>query len=57
MDAGVQPSLHTNFHHQIVYEKSNLKIQYPLPYEREVVSFPGNNMCDPGDFNILLIRM
>lgn len=57
MDAGVQPSLHTNFHHQIVHEKSNLKIQYPLPYEREVVSFPGNNMCDPGDFNILLIRI
>ena len=39
MDAGVHPSLHANCHHQIVYAKFNLKIHYPLPYEREVWHF------------------
>ena len=28
--------LHTNCHHQIVFEKFDLKIYYPPPYEREV---------------------
>ena len=39
MDAGVHPSLHTSYHHQIVYAKFNLKILYPPPYEREVWHF------------------
>ena len=34
MDAGVHTSLHANCHHQIVYAKFNLKIEYPPPYER-----------------------
>ena len=29
MDSGVHASLHPNFHHQIVYAKLNLKIEYP----------------------------
>ena len=39
MDAGIHPSLHASFHHQIVYAKFNLKIYYPPPYEREVWHF------------------
>ena len=33
-DSRVHASLHSNFHHQIIYGKFNLKIFYPLPYER-----------------------
>ena len=29
-------SLHVNCHHQITFEKFNLKIYYPPPYERVV---------------------
>ena len=39
MDADVYLSLHANCHHQIVYAKSDLKIHYPPPYEREVWHF------------------
>ena len=30
------PSLHPNCHHQVICAKSNLKVHYPSPYEREV---------------------
>ena len=39
MDAGLRPSLHANYHHQILYAKFNLKIHYPPQYEREVCIF------------------
>ena len=39
MDAGIHPSLHASRHHQIVYAKFNLKINYPPPYQREVWHF------------------
>ena len=32
----IHPSLHRNCHHQIVYVKLNLKIEYPTLYERLV---------------------
>ena len=35
-ESGVRPSLHPNCHHQVIYPKFNLKVQYPPPYEREV---------------------
>ena len=34
VDYGVHPSLHSNCHHQIIYCKFNLIIEYPPPYER-----------------------
>ena len=34
--SGVHPSLHPNCHHQVIYAKFNLKVHYPIPYEREV---------------------
>ena len=33
VDSGVHPSLHPNCHHQIIFCKFNLMIQYPPPYE------------------------
>ena len=36
IDSGVHPSLHPNCHHQIVFSKFNLKIEYPPPYKRLV---------------------
>ena len=36
MESGVHSSLHSNCHHQTVYARFNLKIYYPLPYEREI---------------------
>ena len=34
MDSGVHASLHRNCHHQVVYTKLNLKMEYPPLYER-----------------------
>ena len=31
VELGVHPSLHPNCHHQIIFEKFNLKIYYPPP--------------------------
>ena len=36
MDAGVHPSLHSKCHHQVIYVKLNLQIEYPPPYTREI---------------------
>ena len=36
MDSGVHPFLHSNYHHQIIYPKRDLKVFYPRPYERTV---------------------
>ena len=36
MDSGVHPSLHPNYHNQIVYAKFNLEIHFPTSYKREM---------------------
>ena len=36
MDAGVHPSLHSKCHHQVIYAKLNLQIEYPPLYTREI---------------------
>ena len=36
MESGIHSSLHSNYHHQIVFAKFNLFIFYPPPYERTV---------------------
>ena len=33
VDNGVHPTLHGNCHHQIIFSKFNLMIEYPPPYE------------------------
>ena len=33
-DSGVHPTLRGNCHHQIIFSKFNLVIEYPPPYER-----------------------
>ena len=44
MESGVHPSLHSNGHHQITYAKFNLRIHYPLPYEREIWHYQKANI-------------
>ena len=39
MDAGVHPSLHSKCHHQVLYAKLNLQIEYPPRYNHEVWDF------------------
>ena len=36
MYSGIHPSLDQNCHHQVIFCKLNLKIEYPQPYAREV---------------------
>ena len=36
LDSGIHSSLHPNCHHQIIYSKINLLIEYPPTYERMV---------------------
>ena len=36
MEFGLHSSLHKNCHHQTICTKFNVKIYYPLPYEREI---------------------
>ena len=43
MDSSVHGSLHPNCHHQIVYSKLNLKIEYPPSYERLVWDYNKTN--------------
>ena len=44
MESEVHSSLHPNFHHQITYAKFNLKIHYPVPYEREIWHYDQPNV-------------
>ena len=46
VDCGVHPSLHPNSHHQIIYCKFNLSIEYPPPYQRLVWDYKSVN-ADP----------
>ena len=39
IESGIHSSLHSSFHHQIVFAKFNLKICYPTPYLREIWNF------------------
>ena len=34
LNSGVHPSLYEKRHHQIIFAKISLKIDFPLPYER-----------------------
>ena len=36
IDSGIRPSLNQNCHHQVIFWKLNLKIEYPQPYASEV---------------------
>ena len=44
IESCVHPSLHPNFHHQIVFPKFNLDIVYPPPYEREIWHYQKANI-------------
>ena len=39
MDSGVYSSLHPRCHHQIIYLKLNLKIEYPPSYIRKIWNY------------------
>ena len=39
MDAGVHSSLHSKCHHQVIYAKLNLQIEYAPPYTREICDY------------------
>ena len=43
-DSGVHPTLHGNCHHQIIFSKFNLMIEYPPPYERLVWDYEKANI-------------
>ena len=36
IDSGIHLSLYQNCHHQVIFRKLNLKIEYPPPYASEV---------------------
>ena len=44
VSSGPHPSLQANCHHQIIYCKLNLKIEYPPPYQRLVWNFKKANI-------------
>ena len=43
VESGVHPSLHQNYHHQIVSASFNLQIYYPSPYPREMGHYKQTN--------------
>ena len=44
VSSGTHPSHHANYHHQFIYSKLNLKIEYPPPYQRLVWNFKKANI-------------
>ena len=44
VESGSQPSLHPNYHHQIIYAKFNLEVFYPPPYTREFWHYKDSNV-------------
>ena len=38
-DSGVNPTLDSQCHHQIIFSKHNLKIEYPPPYTRKIWNY------------------
>ena len=43
MESDVHSLLHGNCYHQIIQAKLNLKIDYPSPYEREILHYQKAN--------------
>ena len=43
VDSGVHPTLHGNCHHQIIFSKFNLIVEYPPPYEQLVWGYKKAN--------------
>ena len=39
MDSGVHPVIHSKGHHQVIYSKLNLEIEYPPPYTRKIWNY------------------
>ena len=39
MENGARPTLHSKCHHEIVYSKRNLKIEYSPSYTRKIWSY------------------
>ena len=37
--SGIHPTLHPTCHHQLIYSKLNLKIEYPSLYTREIWNY------------------
>ena len=62
VDGGVHPSLHPNCHHQIIFCKFNLMIEYPPPYERLVWDYKHSDenaiakALDQADWNFLFFN-
>ena len=44
LKSGVHHSLHQIYHHQIIFAKFNLKVYYPLPYERKPFHYSQANV-------------
>ena len=43
-ESGVHPSLHLKCHHEIIYGKLSLKVQYPPLYERVIWDYKNGNI-------------
>ena len=43
-ESGVYPSLHRKCHHQIVFTKLNLNVEYPFLYERLICDYENANI-------------
>ena len=54
MDSGLHASLHPNCHHQIVYAKLNLKIEYSPCYEQLVWDYKKTSIIQPHNGNLQL---
>ena len=39
MDSRVHPVIHSKGHHQVIYSKLNLEIEYPPPYTRKIWNY------------------
>ena len=44
MESGVYSLLHSNCHHHITFAKFNVKIHYPLAYERKIWNYQKANV-------------
>ena len=44
MESGVHSTFHQNYHHQIIYAKTNSKVCYPPPYECEIWHYQRANV-------------
>ena len=44
VESEIQPSIHPNCHHQIIYAKFNLEVLYSPPYTRDVWCYQDSNV-------------